>query len=115
LQARIQQDQSGNIYLDQQRYAKAVVKRYLPNSPLIPNEQDQLKFASPLPSDMIFNPADRSTSKEQVQALELKYSIRPIEAIASLNFLSNTTYEETFAIRKLCSSCPCLVNSISKL
>jgi hypothetical protein len=103
LQARIQQDQSGNIYLDQQRYAKAVVKRYLPNSPLIPNEQDQLKFASPLPSDMIFNPSDRSTSKEQVQALELKYSIRPIEAIASLNFLSNTTYEETFAIRKLCS------------
>jgi hypothetical protein len=103
LQARIQQDKHGNIYLDQQRYSKAVVKRYLPNSSLIPSEEDKTRFASPLPSNMVFNPSDRSPDIAAVKALEFKYGFRPIEAIASLNFLANTAFEELFAIRKLCS------------
>ena len=70
---------------------------------MVANETDKQKFASPLPTEMVILSTDRSTTKEEVKALELKYSIRPIEAIASLNFLSNTTYEETYAIRKLCS------------
>ena len=102
LQARIQQDKHGNIYLDQQRYSKSIVKRYLPQASLVPTEEDKLKFASPLPSTMVFRPSDCSTDISQVKALEFKYGFRPIEAIASLNFLSNTAFEELFAIRKLC-------------
>jgi hypothetical protein len=75
LQARIQQDKFGNIYLDQQRYAKGIIKRYLPNSSFSPSEEDKIKFASPLPCTMIFNPSDRSNSLSQVHALELKYNI----------------------------------------
>jgi hypothetical protein len=103
LQARIQSDKSGNIYLDQQRYSKAVVKRYIPNANLIPTEADKLKYASPLMADMTFTSADRCLDKEALKELETIYGFRPIEAVASLNFLSNTAFEELFAIRKLCS------------
>jgi hypothetical protein len=103
LQARIQSDKFGNIYLDQQRYSKAVVKRYIPNASLIPTEADKLKYASPLPADMTFTSADRCLDKEALKELETIYGFRPIEAVASLNFLSNTAFEELFAIRKLCS------------
>jgi hypothetical protein len=34
LQARLRQDAGGNIVLDQQRYSKSIVQRYLPNSPM---------------------------------------------------------------------------------
>ena len=103
LQARIQQDKFGNIYLDQQRYSKAVVKRYIPNASLQPTEEEKERFASPLPSDMTFSAADRSPDQTSVKNLELIYGFRPIEAVASLNFLANTAFEELFAIRKCCS------------
>jgi hypothetical protein len=103
LQARIQSDKFGNIYLDQQRYSKAVVKRYIPNASLLPTEADKLKYASPLMADMTFTKADRCLDKEALKELETIYGFRPIEAVASLNFLSNTAFEELFATRKLCS------------
>ena len=89
--------------MDQQRFSKAVVKRYIPNASLIPTAEDVLKYASPLPTDMIFTKTDRSPSPQAVKDLELTYGFRPIEAVASLNFLSNTAFEETYAIRKLCA------------
>ena len=52
---------------------------------------------------MSIDSSDRSKDKQAVKELELTYGFRPIEAIASLNFLSNTAYEELFAIRKLCT------------
>ena len=103
LQARIQQDKDGNIYLDQQRYSKAIVKRYIPHADLNATEADKTKYANPLPFDMTFTKTDRSKTQEEVKALETKYGFRLIEAVPSLNFLSNTAFEELFAVRKLCS------------
>jgi hypothetical protein len=103
LQAQIQQDKHGNIYLDQQRYAKSIVQRYIPTVSMTPTDKDKSKFASPLPSLMVFHKSDRSPDKAAVKELELKYGFHPIEAIASLNYLANTAFEELFAIRKLCT------------
>ena len=103
LQARITSDSQGNIYLDQQRYAKAIIKRYLPNANLVPSEEDKLKYINPLPSDIIFSSNDRSPDTKTVKQLETNYGFKSIETIASLNFLANTAFEELFAIGKLCS------------
>ena len=102
LQARIRQDADGNISLDQHRYAKSVVGRYLPTASPTPSPTDLRKFASPLPTNMVWTKANSSKTKTDVVDLETEYGFRFIEAVGSLNFLSNTAYEELFAIRKAC-------------
>ena len=52
---------------------------------------------------MKFTSSDCSDSPTAVKELETTYGFRPIEAVASLNFLANTAFEELFAVRKLCS------------
>jgi len=102
LQVRIQQDANGNISLDQHRYANSVVGQYLPTASPTPSPTDLRKFASPSPTNMVWTKANSSKTKTDVVDLETEYGFRFIEAIGSLNFLSNTAYEELFAIRAAC-------------
>jgi len=102
LQARIRQDSNGNISLDQYHYAKSVVGRYLPTASTTPSPTDLRKFASPLPTNMVWTRTNLSKTLSDVVSLETEYGFWFIEAVGSLNFLSNTAYEELFAIRKAC-------------
>jgi hypothetical protein len=84
LQARIQQDKEGNMYLDQQRYSKAVVKRYIPTASRMPTDNDKSKYASPLrPTYFKFASADRSKDHNSVKKSleETQFIFRPIEAL----------------------------------
>jgi len=63
LQARIRQDANGNISLDQHRYAKSVVGQYLPTASPRPSPTDLRKFASPLPTNMVWTKAHSSKTK----------------------------------------------------
>ena len=102
LQARLRQDADGNVLLDQQRYSKSIVQRYLPNSSLDPTPDDVKKYRSPLPYDFKWTKDDNSRTRKDVQALEDEYGFRYIEVVGSLNYLANTATEELFAIRKAC-------------
>jgi hypothetical protein len=102
LQARIRQDADDNIILDQQRYSKSIVQRYIPNASPEPSERDLVKYKSPLPNGFKWTREDNSESKNEVKALEDEYGFRYIEAVGSLNYLANTATEELFAIRKAC-------------
>jgi len=102
LQARIRQDANGNIILDQQRYSKSIVRRYLPNAADVPTPDDIRRYRSPLPGDFKWTKADNSANKKEVEALEREYGFRFIEVVGSLNYLANTATEELFAIRKSC-------------
>jgi hypothetical protein len=63
LQARIRPDANGNISLDQHRYAKSVVGQYLPTASPRPSPTDLRKFASPLPTNMVWTKAHSSKTK----------------------------------------------------
>jgi hypothetical protein len=102
LQARIRQDADGNIVLDQQRYSKSIVQRYLPNSPETPTPEDMARYRSPLPHTFKWTKEDNSKDKDEVKSLENEYGFRYIDAVGSLNYLANTATEELFAIRKAC-------------
>ena len=102
LQARIRQDKDGNILLDQQRYSKSIVQRYIPNASSNPTDDELRRYKSPLPADMKWTRDDNSKTKAEVIELETEFGFRYIEAVGSLNYLANTATEELFAIRKAC-------------
>jgi hypothetical protein len=66
MQARIQQVKEGNIYLDQQRYSKAVVKRYIPTASLMPTDNDKSQYASPLPTNFNFSSAGSQIKRPKI-------------------------------------------------
>ena len=88
--------------MDQQRYSKSIVQRYLPNADVTPSEKDLWRYRSPLPHGFKWTKEDNSKSMAEVKALEDEYSFRVIEVVGSLNYLANTAVEELFAIRKAC-------------
>ena len=102
LQSRITHDQNYNITLDQQRYCLSMLRRFLPNLPDEPSSTDLTKYANPLPYDFTWTKQDRSTNLEEVKTLEQEFGFRYIEAVGSLNWLSNTAFKQMFAIRKAC-------------
>jgi hypothetical protein len=102
LQARISQDADFNITLDQQRYSKAIVTRYIPSASAEPSDEDCTKFASPLPFDFKWTSSDNSKTASDVEQLEREFGFKTRQVIGSFNFLGNTAYEELFAIRKAC-------------
>jgi len=73
LQACIRSDSEGNILLDQQRFSKSIVRRYLPNSPEFATPDDIGKYRSPLPAGFKFTKDDSATA-EEVPALEDEYA-----------------------------------------
>ena len=103
LQTRIQQDSDGNITLDQARYAKSMVQRFLPNyAGQAPSKKDLQRFRLPVKFDARLFKEDCAKSKEEVESLEREYGFRYIELIGCFNWLSYTCVEETFGIRRLC-------------
>ena len=64
LQARIREDSEGNILLDQKRFSKSIVRRYLPNSPEHATPDDVAKYCSPLPAGFKFTKDDNSATAE---------------------------------------------------
>ena len=103
LQTRIQQDKDLNISLDQTRYAKSVIQRFLPNvASEPPTKRDMRKYRSPLPLDAAFTKEDKSVDRDAVKQLETEFGFRYIELVGCFNWLSYTCFEELYAIRKLC-------------
>jgi Reverse transcriptase (RNA-dependent DNA polymerase) len=102
LQARIEQDPYGNISIDQSRYSKSIVQRYIPNTPETPTAKDMFMYLNPLPRDCKWTKDDNSATIEDVQALEREYGYRYIEVVGSLNYLANTAIRVLYGIRKLC-------------
>jgi hypothetical protein len=102
LQALIQRDAFGNITLDQSRYSKSIIQRYLPNATLNATDADCKKYRNPLPRNFKWTKKDNAKSVEEVQQLESDYGYRFIEVVGSLNFLANTAIRQLFAIRKTC-------------
>jgi hypothetical protein len=102
LQARIRSDVNGNIYLDQQRYAKAIINRYLTTFDASPSERDKQKYWHPKTSTNKWTKLDNSNNINDVKQLERQYNLRYIEAVGSLNYLCNTFPRGLYTIRKLC-------------
>lgn len=103
LQTRIQQDKDGNITLDQERYAKSVIQRFLPNmANKEPTEVEVRKYAAPMKTGVLLSNKDCSFSKGEVEDLEAEYGFRFIEVAGAMNWLAYTCYEEIYTIRKLC-------------
>jgi len=102
LQARITQHASFDITLDQSRYAAAMSLRFLP---LFDNvnisAKDKLKYAAPLPSDIIFTKADCSTDYFEVKKLQEELGFEYPVGGGCLLWLLNTYPKLQFAVRKL--------------
>jgi hypothetical protein len=102
LQARIQQDKFGNITLDQSRYSKAIVERYLPNANPSPTQADIKKYTYPLPRGFKWTRDDNASSPTETMQLEIEFCFCFIEVVSSLNFLANTAIRQLFAIQRAC-------------
>jgi hypothetical protein len=102
LRARLRRDQVGNIYIDQQRYSKAIVSRYLPTVDPIPTEEDLIRYAHPQQTTFKWTKNDNSASYKELRNLEKEYGVRFIEATGSLNYLSNSFFWTIFTARKCC-------------
>jgi len=102
LQARIRQDQYGNITIDQSRYSKSIIQRYLPNVAHEATPSELKKFRNPLPRNFKWTKEDNAESLNEAQVLANDYGYRFIEVVGSLNFLSNTAIRQFFAVCKTC-------------
>ena len=102
LQARIRVDADGNVLLDQQRYSKAIVRRYLPSYPAECTEQDSHRYRSPLPHTMKWTKDDNSKNMIEVSTLQHEFGFNYREVVGSLIYLGNTAIEELFGIQKTC-------------
>jgi hypothetical protein len=69
---------NGNIYLDQQRYAQAVVTRYLGAMNTAPTEEEKVKYRYTQPVTMTWTKADCSPNAEAIRALESSFGFRYI-------------------------------------
>ena len=102
LKARINRDQYGDITIDQNRYSKSIVRKYIPNAPSPPSEKDIAKYRNPTPNNFIWKKSDCSSNIKEVAQLEDQFQFRFIEVVGSLIFLANTAVRQLYAIRKLC-------------
>jgi hypothetical protein len=102
LQARIRSDVNGNIYLDQQRYAMAIINRNLTTFDPSPSKKDKQKYWHPETSTNKWTKLDNLNNINNVKQLEQKYNLQYKEAVGSLNYLCNTFPRGLYTIRKLC-------------
>jgi hypothetical protein len=95
---RITQDGDYNILLDQSRYAKNIVQRYLFESKVVVKEH---KHRKPLPEGFIATKIDCSTTEEQVNSLEKEYGFQFPSFIGALIYILGTRPDLSFATHKL--------------
>ena len=103
LQTRIQQDKDGNIMLDQEKYAKSVLQRFLPNvANTEPTQVERKRYSAPMKSGVVLSKQQCSFSKGEVEELKSEYGFRFIEVAGAMNWLACTCCKEICAIQKLC-------------
>jgi hypothetical protein len=98
LSTRINQLSSYDIEIDQSRYCKAIIKKYLDTAG---TKRDLAFHPTPLPLDFIPTADDRSADEKAVQALEAEYNVDYASCIGSLIYLCMTQCDTVFAINKL--------------
>ena len=84
--------------MDQAKYATSIVAKYLDTATV---KASTNFYKTTLPSDMIFNKEDVSTSDEQVESLTREYNIHYRAWIGSLIYLLSTRVDLSFAVHKL--------------
>ena len=98
LASRISQDKDFNITLDQSRYSKSIVKRYLMPAGI---KKIDRAVNTILPSDFVPTKNDCAETVELSKEMQKEYNIDYPSCIRSLIFLSNTRPDMTFGINKL--------------
>jgi len=98
LSTRINQLSNYNIELDQTRYCKAIVKKYLDSAG---TKRDAAFHPTPLPLDFIPTADDCSVNEAAVQKLESEYNVEYASCIGSLIYLGMTRCDTVYAINKL--------------
>ena len=78
LQSHITQDKHFDVTLDQQRYCLSMLRGFLPNLPDKPSQQELRRYLNPLPTNCKWLRSDRSTTQEEVKALEQEFGFRYI-------------------------------------
>ena len=94
----ISQLKDHSIYVNQARYATSIVAKYLDTATV---KVSNTFYRTTLPSDMIFNKEDVSTSDEQVESLTREYNIHYRACIGFLIYLLSTRVDLSFAVHKL--------------
>ena len=95
LSIRILRDKSKNFTIDQSRYAKNIVKKYLGHS------EPLGKVYRPLPAEFIATKENCSKTDVEVRQLSEEYRIEYPAVIGSLIYLLNTRPDLMFAVTKL--------------
>jgi len=98
LGGRIRQSANFDIELDQSRYCKSLVKRYLETAGCPKVLQHH---TMPLPSGVITTCDDCSSNEHDAQQLSLEYNIDFASCVGSLIYLSMTRTDIIYAINKL--------------
>ena len=95
LSMRLARDATGNITIDQSRYALNIVNKYLGN------HSTEKAVNRPLPYDFVATKADCSTSDKEVENLSQEYRLDYPSVIGSLIYLMNTRPDISFTVTKL--------------
>ena len=108
---RISQMRDHSISVDQARHATSIVAKYLCTATV---KASKKFYKTTLPSDMIINKADTSTSDEQVEKFNREFNIHYRDFIGSLIYLLSTRVDLSFAVHKLAIFRKILINCILK-
>jgi hypothetical protein len=95
---RISQQGNYDITLDQSRYAKGIVERYLNGSNI---ELRSKPHSKPLPDDFIATKEDMSKTEEEAIRLEKEYGFAYSSVVGALIYILSTRPDLTFAVSKL--------------
>jgi len=98
LSTRINQLSNYDIELDQTRYCKAIIKKYLESAG---TKRDAAFNPTPLPLDFTPTADDCSVDEAAVHKLESEYNVEYASCIGSLIYLSMTRCDTVYAINKL--------------
>jgi hypothetical protein len=97
LSARIHQDADFNVTLDQARYCKAIVNRFLEKA----GAKKKPRFHSTiLPADFVPSAEDCSKDEESAKTLQEEYGIDFASCVGALLYLSYTRPDITYAVVK---------------
>jgi hypothetical protein len=98
LASRISQDKDFNVTIDQSRYAKSIVKRYLEPAGVKKSIKD---FSSILPTSFFLTNKDCPEDPADSQCLQEEFNIDYAACVGSLICLANTRPDMIFGINKL--------------
>jgi hypothetical protein len=98
LATRINQLSNYNIELDQSRYCKSIVKKYLDSAGI---KRDVTFHPTPLPLTFVPTTEDCSPDDNAVKQLESEFNVEYSSCIGSLIYLSMTRCDTVYAINKL--------------